>query len=324
MDVKEQLLEEQPNRFVLFPIKFQDIWKMYKNALASFWVVEEVDLSKDRFDELSPNEQHFIKNVLAFFAGSDGIVIENLLVNFSQEISIPEVRAFYTQQALIETIHSETYSLLIDTYIKNNAEKQMLFEAIQTIPSVGQKANWAIKWMANTNNISFAHRLVAFAIVEGVFFSGSFCAIFWLKDQGKMPGLTFSNELISRDEGLHTDFACLLYRKYITNKLSQDEINAIFIEAVNIEIGFITESLPCELLGMNSKLMVQYIKFVADRLMVQLGHQKIYNTTNPFSFMELISLNTKTNFFEKKVAEYAKAFIGNSTKDNTFGLDDAF
>jgi ribonucleoside-diphosphate reductase beta chain len=321
----EMLTQPQENRFVLFPIKYVDIWEMYKKHMALFWTVEEIDFAKDLDDweKLNDKEQHFIKNVLAFFAGSDGIVLENLLTRFSTEIEIPEVRCFYGFQGAMENIHSETYSLMIDTYIKNDKEKKKLFEAIEQIACVRKKSEWAIKWMQDKNS-SFATRLVAFAVVEGIFFSGSFCAIFWLKKRGLMPGLTFSNELISRDEGLHTDFAVLLYTKYIENKLDKRVIHDLIIEAVNIEKEFITDSLPCNLIGMNCELMSQYIEFVADRLLVQLGYEKKWNTQNPFDFMELISMTGKTNFFERRVSEYKKANVGQSGEQLKFSLTEPF
>lgn len=319
-DTQEILLEENPNRFVIKPIRYSDIWKAYKNHMSVFWTAEEVDeeLSKgqdiiDWEQRLNDDERHFIKNILAFFAGSDGIVMENLTSRFSNEVQIPEARFFYAFQNLIESIHSETYSNLIDFYIKDDKEKDRLFRAIQTIPSVAKKAKWALKWIED-QDAPFAQRLVAFAAVEGIFFSGSFCAIFWLRKRGLLPGLTFSNELISRDEGLHTDFACLLYT-YIDNRLSEEDIYKMFKEAVEIENEFINDSIPCKLIGMNSDLMKEYIQFVADRLLVQLGYKKLWNTKNPFDFMELISLRQKTNFFEKKVGEYTKARIGKETAE---------
>lgn len=304
----EPLLEENPNRFVILPIKYNDIWRMYKQQMAAFWTAEEIDLQQDVKDwpKLNQNEQHFIKMVLAFFAASDGIVLENLAQRFMTEIQIPEARCFYGFQMMMENIHSETYSLIIDTYISDHAEKNFLFNAIENIPSVKQKADWALKWIGAES--TFAERLVAFACVEGIFFSGSFCSIFWLKKRGMMPGLTFSNELISRDEGMHTDFACLLY-KHLNNKLSNETIQSIVSEAVEIEMGFVTESLPVELIGMNSALMGQYIKFVADHLLYALGVPKIYKVQNPFEWMEMISLQGKTNFFEKRVGEYRRANI---------------
>ena len=312
----EILTSPEEKRYVLFPIRFSKIWEMQKKQQACFWQAEELDLSKDLDDwpKLNKNEQHFIKNVLAFFAGSDGIVLENLLQNFTNEVTIMEAKVFYTFQAMMENIHAETYSLLIDTYIKNEQEKTKLFNAIDTIPSVSKKANWAKKWIENTEFNSFATRLVAFAAVEGIFFSGSFCSIFWLKRRGLMPGLTFSNELISRDEGMHTDFAVLLY-SMIKNKLSYDKIKELITEAVEIEKEFIIDSIPCNLIGMNSKLMSTYIEFVADRLVQQLGYEPIYNSKNPFDFMELISLNGKTNFFERRVSDYSLAMKSNNVED---------
>ena len=319
MDFKK---DNRDNRFVLFPITHNEVWKRYKDAVATFWTPEEVDLSKDRSDweKLTDNEQHFIKNVLAFFAGSDGIVMENLGLRFLKDIDIPEVRSFYSYQLFIENVHSEMYSLLIDTYITNEKEKTHLFNAIDTIPAVSKKAKWALKWIENTD--SFETRLVAFAAVEGIFFSGSFCSIYWLKNRGLMPGLTFSNELISKDEGMHTDFACLLY-SMSSNRLSDDVINEIIKEAVSIEKEFITESLPCSLIGMNAELMKQYIEFCADRILVQLGHNEIYNTQNPFSFMELISLRPKANFFECRVGEYTRG-ASNDANEEDFSIDGDF
>lgn len=319
----EPLLQENPNRFVLFPIKHNDIWQMYKQAEASFWTAEEIDLGSDMTDwvKLNEGEQHFIKHVLAFFAASDGIVNENLAEQFLKEVQVPEARCFYGFQIAIENIHSETYSLLIDTYIKDPIEKDKLFHAIDTVPAVQKKASWALRWINNEN--SFAERLVAFAAVEGIFFSGSFCSIFWLKKRGLMPGLSFSNELISRDEGLHCDFACLLYGQLL-NKLSEDRIREIICDAVAIEKEFISEALPVSLIGMNADMMKQYIEFVADRLLVALGYSKVYHATNPFPWMELISLQGKTNFFEKRVAEYQKAGVMTKKDDQAFSLDEDF
>lgn len=309
---EEPLLTENPNRFVLFPIKWNEVWKMYKKQEACFWTAEEIDLYQDLNDwkKLNNNERYFISHVLAFFAGSDGIVLENLASKFMNEIQIPEVRCFYGFQIAMENIHSETYSILIDTYINDEEEKNKLFNAIHTIPSIKKKSEWAQKWIESTD--SFAERLVAFACVEGIFFSGSFCSIFWLKKRGLMPGLTFSNELISRDEGLHCDFACLLYT-YINNKLSQKRIYEIVDDAVKCEQEFVCESLPVSLLGMNCIMMNQYIKFCADHLIVSLGYDKYYNVTNPFDWMELISMEGKTNFFERRVGEYQKAGFSSST-----------
>jgi ribonucleoside-diphosphate reductase beta chain len=326
----EPLLVENKQRFVLFPIKHDDMWAMYKLHEASIWHVPEIDLQHDlkHWELLNPQEQHFIKHVLAFFAASDGIVLENLAERFLKEIQIPEARCFYGFQLAMENIHSETYSLLIDTYIKDSAEKTKLFNAIQTIPCIEKKSKWALKWIKSS--ASFAERLVAFSIVEGIHFCGSFCAIFWLKKRGKMPGLTFSNELISRDESLHCDFACLLYKYHIKNKLTQARIEEIIKEAVAIEKEFVCDALPVSLIGMNSAMMSQYIEFVADRLLVALGHKKIYNTANPFEWMEMISLQGKTNFFEKRVGEYQKAGVkadntstSSSSKDQ-FTLDEDF
>jgi len=313
-DRDEFLLQKNSNRFVLFPIEHNDIYQLYKKAESSFWTVNEIDLSKDLndWDKLSNDEKNFIKNIIGFFAGSDGIIMENLAVRFMNDIQIPEARAFYSYQIFNESIHSETYSLLIDTYIKDSDEKNKIFNSIENIPSVLKKAEWAYKWIED-DEVSFATRLVAFSIVEGIFFSGSFCAIYWLKKRGLMPGLTFSNELISKDEGMHTEFACLLYSK-IKNKLSKEVIYEIFKEAVEIEKEFIIDSIPCAMIGMNADLMKKYIEFVSDRLLLQLGYNKLYNTENPFDFMELISLRPKSNFFELKVGEYAKS---NISVDNT-------
>ncbi|GAB3877340.1 ribonucleotide-diphosphate reductase subunit beta [Hymenobacter segetis] len=318
----EPLLAENPNRFVLFPIQNDEVWQYYKKSQASFWTAEEIDLSQDQKDwnNLNDNERHFIKHVLAFFAASDGIVNENLAVNFMQEVQMPEARCFYGFQIMMENIHSETYSLLIDTYIKDPKEKDYLFNALETVPAVQKKGEWALKWI---NSENFAERLIAFAAVEGIFFSGSFCSIFWLKKRGLMPGLTFSNELISRDEGLHCDFACLLY-SYLQNKLPEARVQAIIADAVRIEQEFVTDALPVSLIGMNAKTMAQYIEFVADRLLVSLGCGKIYNATNPFDFMEMISVQGKTNFFEKRVAEYQKAGVMSERNDNVFSLDEDF
>jgi ribonucleoside-diphosphate reductase beta chain len=321
----EPLLAENKDRFVLFPIKHKDIWDMYKQAEASFWTAEEIDLASDLTDwanKLNDNERHFVKHVLAFFAASDGIVNENLAVNFLNEVQSPEARCFYGFQVMMENIHSETYSLLIDTYIKDPIEKDKLFHAIDTVPCVGKKAIWALKWISNG---SFAERLIAFAAVEGIFFSGSFCSIFWLKKRGLMPGLSFSNELISRDEGLHCDFACLLYTQYIKNKMPSEQVIKIITDAVSIEKEFVSDAIPVKLIGMNADLMCQYIEFVADRLLVALGCPKFYNAANPFDFMEMISLQGKTNFFEKRVAEYQKAGVmGKKEENNIFKLDEDF
>lgn len=319
----EPILQENKDRFVLFPIQHQDIWEMYKKAEASFWTAEEIDLSPDVQDwenKLTKDEKHFIRHVLAFFAASDGIVNENLAVNFMKEVQWPEARCFYGFQIMIENIHSETYSLLIDTYIKDQKDKNYLFHAVDTVPCVGKKADWALRWIGNGN---FAERLIAFAAVEGIFFSGSFCSIFWLKKRGLMPGLTFSNELISRDEGLHCDFACLLYSK-LENQLPVAQVTELITSAVTIEHEFVRDAIPVKLIGMNADMMCQYIEFVADRLLVSLGCPKFYNATNPFDFMEMISLQGKTNFFEKRVAEYQKAGVRSSKADNTFSLNEDF
>ena len=320
----EPLLQENPHRFVLFPIEHDDIWQMYKKAEASFWTAEEIDLTTDTTDwiNLRDNERHFISHVLAFFAASDGIVNENLSKNFATEVMLPEARCFYGFQMAVENIHSETYSLLIDTYIKDPTEKTRILRAIDTIPCVQRKASWALKW-CDPIKATFAERIVAFAAVEGIFFSGSFCAIFWLKKRGLMPGLCFSNELISRDEGLHCDFACLLYSKLI-NRLSQARILEIICSAVSIELEFVVNALPVELIGMNSTMMCNYIKFCADRLLLTLKCKRHYNTNNPFEWMEMISLQGKTNFFEKRVGEYSKSGVGVDSIDQTFCLDSSF
>ena len=315
----EPMLDEQANRYVIFPIQHEDFWKMYKKAEANFWTSEELDLSKDLTDwgKLNDNEQYFIKMVLAFFAASDGIVNENLVERFCNEVQILEAKFFYGFQVAMENIHSETYSLLIDTYIKNQAEKTKLFNALDHFPSIKKKADWAIKWI-NDKDSSFATRVIGFAAVEGIFFSGAFCSIFWLKKRGLLPGLTFSNELISRDEGMHTDFAVLLFSK-LEKKPKRAKILEIVKDAVTIEKEFICEALPCKLIGMNSKLMSQYIEFVADRLLVQLGYNKHYKSSNPFDFMEMISLEGKTNFFEKRVGDYSLS-SGNKTEE-AFSMD---
>ncbi|TXI15212.1 MAG: ribonucleoside-diphosphate reductase [Pedobacter sp.] len=319
----EVLLKENKDRFVILPINHPAIWEMYKKHEASFWTAEEIDLSGDLKDweSLNSGEQHFISHVLAFFAASDGIVNENLAVNFMREVQVPEARCFYGFQIMMENIHSETYALLIDTYLKDVTEKNRLFHAIDTIPCVKKKAEWALKWIDNGN---FAQRLVAFAAVEGIFFSGSFCSIFWLKKRGLMPGLTFSNELISRDEGLHCEFACLLY-SMLKNKLSPQEVTQIIADAVAIEKEFVTDALPVNLIGMNAKLMNQYIEFVADRWLVELGYNKLYEASNPFDFMEMISLQGKTNFFEKRVGDYQKSgVLSTNVKSQAFSLDEDF
>ena len=322
--VEEQILKENPNRFVLFPIQHNDIWEMYKKQEASIWTAEELDLSPDLVDwesKLNDDERFFIKHVLAFFAASDGIVNENLAENFLSEVQYTEAKFFYVFQVMMENIHSETYSLLIDTYIKATKEKNYLFNAIETFETVKKKADWAMRWI---DNGSYAERLISFAAVEGIFFSGSFCSIFWLKKRGLMPGLTFSNELISRDEGLHCDFACMLYNNHLVNKLPKEQVQKIIADAVEIEKEFVTESLPVRLIGMNSDLMSQYIEFVADRLLTELGNDKIYNTSNPFDFMDMINLQGKTNFFEKRVGEYQKAGVLNNENNTTFSLDSDF
>ena len=319
---KEVLLTENPNRFVMFPLTDQDIWKMYKKMMDCFWRAEEIDFSKDLTDwnSLKEKEQHFVKMILAFFAASDGIVLENLGQRFLSEVQLPEARATYGFQLMMENVHSETYSLLIDTYIKDKEEQTKLFRAIDNFPCIKKKADWAIKWIQD-NRSSFATRLVAFACVEGIFFSGSFCSIYWLKKRGLMPGLTFSNELISRDEGMHTDFAVLLFNK-LSRKPRKAKVFELIKEAVEIEKEFIIEALPCKLIGMNSKLMSQYIEFVADRLSQQLGYGKIFNSSNPFDFMEMISLEGKTNFFEKRVGDYSLSSCEN--KSEAFNFDAEF
>ncbi|KAH9899671.1 ribonucleotide reductase small subunit [Cubamyces lactineus] len=330
---EEPILAESKRRFVLFPVRYPEIWQMYKKAEASFWTVEEIDLSKDLKDwnnRLSDDERHFISHVLAFFAASDGIVNENLVERFSNEIQVAEARCFYGFQIMMENIHSETYSLLIDTYVKDPKQREHLFNAIESIPCVKKKADWALRWISDTES-TFAERLVAFAAVEGIFFSGSFAAIFWLKKRGLMPGLTFSNELISRDEGMHTDFACLIFH-HLMRRPHPDIIRQIIIEAVEIEQEFLTDALPVALIGMNAVLMRQYIEFVADRLLVALGNAKHYNVTNPFDFMDMISLQGKTNFFEKRVSDYSKACVNTSAQNayadvsmnRIFSLDEDF
>lgn len=319
---EEILLKENKDRFVILPINYPEIWAHYKRHEASFWTAEEIDLSSDQkdWDGLNDGERHFISHILAFFAASDGIVNENLAVNFMSEVQLPEARCFYGFQIMMENIHSETYALLIDTYIKNPEEKHKLFHAIDTVPAVKKKAEWALRWIENGN---FAERLVAFAAVEGIFFSGSFCSIFWMKKRGLMPGLTFSNELISRDEGLHCEFACLLY-SMLQNKLTEKEVQSIITDAVKIEKEFITEALPVDLIGMNAVLMKQYIEFIADRWLSELGCSKIYNATNPFDFMEMISLQGKTNFFEKRVGDYQKAGVMSTSDSQLFSTEEDF
>ncbi|MCK0190514.1 ribonucleotide-diphosphate reductase subunit beta [Arenibacter sp. F20364] len=312
----EPILQENLNRFVIFPIKHHDLWDWYKKCEASFWTAEEIDLHTDLNDwtnKLNSDERYFIKHILAFFAASDGIVNENLAENFVSEVQYAEAKFFYGFQIMMENIHSETYSLLIDTYVKDEKEKDLLFNAIENFPAIKKKADWALKWIESP---SFAERLIAFAAVEGIFFSGAFCSIFWLKKRGLMPGLTFSNELISRDEGMHCDYAVHLHNNHLVNKVPKARITEILVDALNIEREFITESLPASLIGMNSKLMTQYLEFVTDRLLVELECDKVYNSTNPFDFMDMISLQGKTNFFEKRVAEYQKAGVMNKDKDD--------
>lgn len=324
---EEPILKEQSQKYCTFPIRYPQLWEMYKKAQASFWTAEEVDLSQDlqQWEALSESEKHFISHVLAFFAASDGIVLENLAARFLNDVQIQEARAFYGFQIAMENIHSEMYSLLLETYIKDSGQKNKLFNAIESIPCVSQKAKWAWNWIQSSS--SFAERLVAFACVEGIFFSGSFCAIFWLKKRGLMPGLTFSNELISRDEGLHCDFACLLY-SFMRKQLTRQKVHQIVLEAVEIETEFVSDALPCALIGMNAELMSRYIKFVADRLLVALGYDKKYYVENPFDWMEFISLQGKTNFFERRVGDYQKACVMSSLQDNgqnfEFKLDEDF
>ncbi len=319
---QEPLLAPDDNRFVMFPIRYQDIWEMYKKQVDCFWRAEEIDLSKDltHWESLNADEKHFVSMILAFFAASDGIVLENLAVRFMSDVQVSEARAFYGFQIAMENIHSQTYSLLIETYIKNEDEKMKLFQAINHYPCIKKKSDWAQKWIKD-NRSGFPTRLVAFACVEGIFFSGAFCSIFWLKKRGLMPGLTFSNELISRDEALHCEFAILLYNKLV-KKMPKNKIHELIKEAVDIETEFICDALPCRLIGMNSKMMTQYIQFVADRLCLQLGYDKLYDVTNPFDFMELISLEGKTNFFERVVSDYS---LANKTVDeNTFEFNEDF
>jgi len=324
LQMEEPLLRPNPKRFVILPIQYPDIWQMYKKAVASFWTIEEVDLSKDigHWEALKPDERYFLSHVLAFFAASDGIVNENLIEKFSQEVQVPEARCFYGFQIAIENIHSEMYSLLIDTYVKDNSQKDFLFNAIENLPAVKKKADWALSWI-NSDNATYAERVVAFAAVEGIFFSGSFASIFWMKKRGLMPGLTFSNELISRDEGLHCDFACLMF-KHLVNKPLKSRILEIIVDAVKIEQEFLTEALPVNLIGMNCELMCRYIEFVADRLLRELGCENRFNSENPFDFMEHISLEGKTNFFEKRVGDYQKAGVMATREEQTFTLDADF
>jgi ribonucleoside-diphosphate reductase beta chain len=321
----EPILKENKDRFVIFPIKHHDLWEWYKKCEASFWTAEEIDLHQDLTDwstKLNDDERYFVKHILAFFAASDGIVNENLAENFVNEVQYSEAKFFYGFQIMMENIHSETYSLLIDTYVKDDAEKDKLFNAIEVFPAIKKKADWALKWIESD---SFAERLIAFAAVEGIFFSGAFCSIFWLKKRGLMPGLTFSNELISRDEGVHCDFAVHLHNNHLVNKVPKERIKQIITNALDIEKEFITESLPVSLIGMNAKLMTQYLEFVTDRLLVELQCEKIYNVTNPFDFMDMISLQGKTNFFEKRVSEYQKAgVLNNDTRSEEISFDEDF
>ena len=321
----EPILQENKDRFVIFPIKHHDLWEWYKKSEASFWTAEEIDLHQDLTDwnnKLSDDERYFVKHILAFFAASDGIVNENLAENFVNEVQYSEAKFFYGFQIMMENIHSETYSLLIDTYVKDEKEKDVLFNAIENFPAIKKKADWALKWI---DSPSFAERLIAFAAVEGIFFSGAFCSIFWLKKRGLMPGLTFSNELISRDEGVHADFAVHLHNHHLINKVPKQRIREILINALDIEREFITESLPVSLIGMNATLMSQYLEFVTDRLLHELGCEKEYNTSNPFDFMDMISLQGKTNFFEKRVSEYQKAGVLNKEEEaDKFSFDADF
>lgn len=322
--MNEPILQENKNRFVLYPIEHENIWKFYKQEEASFWTAEEIDLNSDLDDwnnKLNDNERHFIKHVLAFFAASDGIVNENLAENFLSQVQYTEAKFFYGFQIMMENIHSETYSLLIDTYITEDKEKDKLFNAIDTMDCVKKKAEWAFRWI---DKGSFVECLVAFAAVEGIFFSGSFCSIFWLRERGLLPGLCFANDLIARDEGLHCDFACMLYNDHVVNKLSTETVTKIISDAVEIEKEFILDALPVKLIGMNSALMSQYLEFVADRLLVALNCPKIFNAKNPFSFMELISMQGKTNFFEKRVGDYQKAGVMGNKNDNKFSVDEDF
>ena len=323
MSFKEPILQPNDNRFVIFPIQHDDLWEWYKKQQACFWTAEEIDLHADIVDwntKLTDDERYFIKHILAFFAASDGIVNENLAENFVNEVQYSEAKFFYGFQIMMENVHSETYSLLIDTYVKDEVEKDRLFRAIEVFPAIKKKADWALKWIESD---SFAERLIAFAAVEGIFFSGAFCSIFWLKKRGLLPGLTFSNELISRDEGMHADFAVHLHNNHIVNRVSPERIREILIDALNIEREFITESLPASLIGMNSKLMTQYLEFVTDRLLLEFGCEKEYDVTNPFDFMEMISLEGKTNFFEKRVSEYQKAGV-KSGGTGSIGFDSDF
>jgi ribonucleoside-diphosphate reductase beta chain len=320
--MEEEILKETTDRFTVFPIKYMDIWSLYELSIANFWTVEEIDFSKDKDDweKLTDDERYFIKNVLAFFASSDGIVNENLILNFYKEVQIPEMRQFYASQIMIESIHAHCYSLMIDTYIKDEKDKDFLFKSIEKNDIVKKKAEWALKWITNG---TFAQRLIGFIIVEGIFFSGSFCAIFWLKSRGLMPGLTLSNEFISRDEALHCNAGIALY-SHLQNKLTQEEIHAVFREAVEIEQLFVTESLPVKLISMNQKLMKQYIEYIADYWLIKLGYSKIYNSQNPFDFMNYISLQNFGNFFETRISSYRKANVGYTPKQNTFALDEDF
>jgi ribonucleoside-diphosphate reductase beta chain len=320
----EPILKENPNRFVLFPIEHDDIWKFYKQSEACFWTASEIDLHQDMHDwinKLNDNERHFVKHVLAFFAASDGIVNENLAENMLSEVQYTEAKFFYGFQIMMENVHSETYSLLIDTYISDNTEKDYLFNAIDNLPCVRKKADWALRWI---DEGTFAERLIAFAAVEGIFFSGSFCSIFWLKKRGLMPGLSFSNELISRDEGMHCDFACLLYNQHVVNQLPLETVRKVIMDAVEIEKEFVSDSIPVALIGMNAGLMCQYIEFVADRLLIALNNEKVYNAENPFPWMDLISLQGKTNFFEQRVGDYQKAGVMADRKEQVFSLDEDF
>jgi ribonucleotide reductase beta subunit family protein with ferritin-like domain len=324
-DAGEEILQENPGRFVLFPVKYENIWNMYKKACASIWFVEEVDLAHDlaSWEKLNEKEQYYIKMVLAFFAASDGIVNYNLSARFYDEVQLPEARAFYSMQIAIESIHSEMYALMVNTYVKDPVEKEQLFNAIRTIPCIQKKAEWALKWIED-KDASFATRLVAFVLVEGLMFSSSFASIYWLKEKNVMPGLCLSNEFISRDEGMHADFGVMLYNM-LKNRLTQDDVHEMVRDAVAIEVEFVTESIPCALLGMNNDLMAQYVKFVADRILVQLGYDKIYNVTNPFPFMDRICLENKSNFFEHtRIADYSKAGVGNDKNAFVFTTEEEF
>ena len=322
---QEDILVDSPDRFSLFPIRYPDIYDEYRKSLACFWTADEIDLQQDKIDyrqKLNDNEKHFVNHILGFFASADGIVIENLVTSFCNDVKAPEAKAFYAIQSAIETIHAESYALMIETLVDEKKEKEKLFNAIEQMPCVKKKASWALEWIKSSR--PFAERLVAFAVVEGIFFSGAFCSIFWLKKRGLMPGLAFANELISRDEGLHTDFACLLFRNHIKNKPTRKRVLEIIAPAVEMEVEFVRDALPVSLIGMNANTMSEYVKFVADHLLVSLGFEKHYNTSNPFDFMQMISLEGKTNFFEKRVADYQKAGVMSSKEENSFATDSEF